>query len=79
MEQGQQVIAAWRTNNGATTYLIENLPAGLWSSTVPGLPRQTVGMIAAHISGDRGMAVDEASAGVACRQRTDAVSAFTSC
>lgn len=53
MEQGQQVIAAWRTNNRATTYLIENLPADLWSSAVPGIPRQTVRMIAAHIHNSR--------------------------
>ena len=30
-------------------YLMENLPPGMWSKTVPGVPRRTVRMIAAHI------------------------------
>jgi uncharacterized damage-inducible protein DinB len=48
-EAGAGVIAAWRTSNRATTYLVEHLPAGIWSSPVPGVPRRTVGMIAAHL------------------------------
>lgn len=47
------VIAAWRTNNRATAYLVEHLPPALWSSHVPGIPRLTVGMIAAHIHNSR--------------------------
>jgi uncharacterized damage-inducible protein DinB len=50
---GQALIAAWRTNNRVTTYLVENLPAELWSQSVPGSPRRTVGMIAAHIHNAR--------------------------
>jgi uncharacterized damage-inducible protein DinB len=42
-------VAAWRTNNRATTYLIEKLPPAIWSRQVPGISRLTVGMIAAHI------------------------------
>jgi hypothetical protein len=48
-EAGTGVIAAWRTSNRATTYLVEHLPAGIWSSPSPGVPRRTVGMIAAHL------------------------------
>ena len=43
-----RLIAAWQTNNRATAYLVENLPLALWSRRVPGIPRLTVGMIAAH-------------------------------
>lgn len=46
---GNGVIGAWRTNNRATVFLVENLPLDLWSKEVPGVPRRTVGMIAAHI------------------------------
>ena len=50
---GRAIIAAWRTNNRATTYLVEQLPAAIWSSPVPGISRLTVGMIAAHIHNSR--------------------------
>ncbi len=52
-EDGRRVVAAWRTNNRATTYLIEHLPAGIWSSEVPGIPRLTVRMVAAHLHNAR--------------------------
>ncbi len=51
--EGERVIAAWRTNAEATAYLVRHLPAGTWSSPVPGIPRLTVGMIAAHIHNSR--------------------------
>jgi uncharacterized damage-inducible protein DinB len=51
--EGRRVAAAWRTSNRATTYLIEQLPAALWSAGVPGNERQTLGMIAAHIHNSR--------------------------
>lgn len=47
------IIAAWRTSHRATTFLIEQLPTAIWSMPVPGLSRQTVGMIAAHIHNSR--------------------------
>jgi uncharacterized damage-inducible protein DinB len=47
------LIAAWRTNHRATAYLVEHLPASLWSRKVPGVPRLTVGMIAAHLHNSR--------------------------
>ncbi len=49
----ERIIAAWRTNNRATIYLIEHYPAEIWSSNVPGVPRLTVAMIAAHIHNAR--------------------------
>jgi uncharacterized damage-inducible protein DinB len=51
--EADRVIAAWRTNSEATTYLVRHLPARVWSSEVPGIPRLTVGMIAAHIHNSR--------------------------
>lgn len=51
----QALIAAWHTNNRVTTYLIENLPPDLWSMTVPGSPRRTVRMVAAHFHNSRCM------------------------
>ncbi len=50
---GRAIIAAWRTNNRATTYLVEQLPPAVWSRQVPGISRLTVGMIAAHIHNSR--------------------------
>ena len=47
------LVAAWRTNNRATVYLVEHLPSSIWSRQVPGIPRLTVGMIAAHIHNSR--------------------------
>jgi uncharacterized damage-inducible protein DinB len=34
-------------------YLVEHLPASVWSTQVPGVPRLTVGMIAAHLHNSR--------------------------
>ena len=47
------LIAAWRTNNRVTVYLIKHLPADLWSMHVPGSPRRTIRMLAAHIHNAR--------------------------
>jgi uncharacterized damage-inducible protein DinB len=52
-EAGQELIAAWRTNNRVTTYLIENLPPELWSMNIPGSPRRTIRTLAAHIHNTR--------------------------
>lgn len=51
--EGERLVAAWRTNDRATTYLVRHLPAGVWAKPVPGIPRLTVGMIAAHIHNSR--------------------------
>src|SRR5512132_215554 len=49
------LIAAWRTNNRVTAFLIENLPGELWAKRVPGSSRRTVRAIAAHIHNSRCM------------------------
>jgi uncharacterized damage-inducible protein DinB len=51
--EANRLIAAWRTNNRATEYLIEHLPPSVWGSPVPGIPRLTVRTIAAHIHNSR--------------------------
>jgi len=47
------LFAAWRTNNRVTIYLVERLPAELWRASLPGAPRRTVGMMAAHLHNSR--------------------------
>ena len=52
-DQRDLLIAAWRTNNRVTTFLVEHLPPELWIASVPGAPRRTVRMIAGHIHNAR--------------------------
>ena len=54
-KDGQGLIDAWHTSHRVTMYLIENLPPELWSRSVPGVPRRTIRMIAAHIHNARCM------------------------
>jgi uncharacterized damage-inducible protein DinB len=49
------IVAAWRTNNRVTSFLIENLPAEMWAEKVPGAPRRTVRMITGHVHNCRCM------------------------
>ncbi len=49
------LLAAWRTSNRVSVFLVEHLPAELWGATVPGVPRRTVRMIAGHIHNARCM------------------------
>ncbi len=49
------LLAAWRTNNRVTEYLVEHLPAALWDASVPGAPRRTIRMIAGHVHNARCM------------------------
>ena len=51
--QDHGVVAAWRTSNRATVFLVENLPPAVWRSEVPGIPGKTVGLIAAHLHNSR--------------------------
>lgn len=49
----EALAAAWRTNDRVTTFLVEHVPDALWRATIPGKPRQTIGMLAAHIHNAR--------------------------
>jgi uncharacterized damage-inducible protein DinB len=55
LDQRNMLLAAWRTNNRVTSFLVEHLPPDLWGATVPGAPRRTVRMIASHIHNARCM------------------------
>jgi uncharacterized damage-inducible protein DinB len=55
LDQRDMLLAAWRTNNRVTAFLVENLPDELWEAKVPGSPRRTVRMIAGHIHNARCM------------------------
>jgi uncharacterized damage-inducible protein DinB len=50
---GPSLLASWRTNVRATTYLIEQLPTAIWDEPVPGASSRTVRMIAAHLHNAR--------------------------
>lgn len=52
---GKAIVRAWQTTNRATIYLIEHLPPDLWAREIPGIPRKTVGTIAAHLHNSRCM------------------------
>ena len=73
-ETCESLIAAWHTNQRVTSYLIEKLPAELWTQTVPGAPRRTVRAIAAHIHNARCMWIKSIGArhGVKVPPRVDA-------
>ncbi len=49
----ESVLAAWKTSNRVTCFLIENLPRELWTAEVPGTPRRTIRMICAHLHNSR--------------------------
>jgi uncharacterized damage-inducible protein DinB len=49
------ILAAWRTNARVTAFLVEHLPAPLWTAAIPGAPQRTIRMIVAHIHNARCM------------------------
>jgi uncharacterized damage-inducible protein DinB len=70
MDARASMLAAWDTSNRVTIFLIEQLPREVFEAPVPGVPRRTVRLIAAHIhnsrrgwirtlTGDSGIAVPE--------------------
>src|SRR5262245_61449898 len=73
LENGEALIAAWRTTHRVTAYLIENLPPELWTMSVPGNPRRTIRTIVAHIHNARCMWVKSIGArhGVAVPRTVD--------
>ena len=49
----ETLLAAWRTNNRVDVFLVDRIPDELWAAPVPGVPRKTIRMIAAHIHNSR--------------------------
>ncbi len=50
---GDSILDAWSTNARVTAFLVGRLPAGLWEAAVPGMPRRTIRMVAAHLHNSR--------------------------
>jgi len=48
-----RVMAAWRTTDRSTAYLVDHLPDAIWGAAVPGVPRLTVRQVAAHLHNSR--------------------------
>ncbi len=49
------ILDAWSTNNRVTVFLVEHLPAELWSAALPGCPRRTLRMVLGHLHNARCM------------------------
>ncbi len=47
------LLAAWKTSDRVTRYLVERLPPAIWEAPVPEVPRRTVRAIAAHLHNSR--------------------------
>src|ERR1700742_1743554 len=47
------ILSAWQTSNRITVALVAALPPSLWSADVPGAPRRTIRMVAAHLHNAR--------------------------
>lgn len=53
MSAEQLILPAWRTNCRVTRLLITRLPLKVWPQSIPGMPRRTVRMVAAHLHNAR--------------------------
>lgn len=47
------ILEPWRTNCRITRLLVSSLPPAIWAEPLPGLPRRTVRMVAAHFHNAR--------------------------
>src|SRR5882672_3401147 len=50
---GESILDAWSTNARVTAFLVGQLPPALWEAAVPGSPRRTIRMLAAHLHNSR--------------------------
>jgi len=48
------ILEPWRTSCRVTRLLVGGLPPKIWAEPLPGLPRRTVRMVAAHLHNSRG-------------------------
>jgi uncharacterized damage-inducible protein DinB len=49
----ETLLAAWRTTNRVTVFLVRQLPDATWEAPVPGVSRKTIGMLAGHLHNAR--------------------------
>jgi uncharacterized damage-inducible protein DinB len=54
-ELSETVLAAWRTNNDVTVFLVRRIPDSIWATTLPGIPGKTIAMIGGHLHNARCM------------------------
>ncbi|MDR8392038.1 hypothetical protein NC796_12850 [Aliifodinibius sp. S!AR15-10] len=55
------ILAAWKTSNRVSIFMLENLPQEVWSEKVPGYQRKTVQMVGGHMHNTRCMWIKEAT------------------
>jgi uncharacterized damage-inducible protein DinB len=67
------LLTVWRTSNRVTIEFVQSLHAALWKTTVPEMPRRTIGGIAAHLHNTRCMWIKTLGAehGIATPARID--------
>jgi uncharacterized damage-inducible protein DinB len=53
VDLAEVILPVWRTNQRITLELVSQLPPELWEAGLPGVPRKTVRMIAAHLHNSR--------------------------
>ena len=51
---GDLFLTPWQTSCRVTRSLIANLPPDIWTQCIPGMPRKTIRMLAAHLHNARG-------------------------
>ena len=51
----ETLLAAWRTNQQVTVFLVRHVPPAVWTASIPGAPRKTIRMLAGHLHNARCM------------------------
>jgi len=49
IDLADSIVGAWNTSNRVTIFLLNGLPAELWDAKIPGEPRRSIRMLAAHL------------------------------
>src|SRR3984957_7226403 len=49
IDLADSIVGAWNTSNRVTIFLLGGLPAELWDAKIPGEPRRSIRMLAAHL------------------------------
>jgi uncharacterized damage-inducible protein DinB len=49
----EAVLIPWATSCRITEYLVQQIPPGIWSTPIPGIPTRTIRAIAAHLHNSR--------------------------
>jgi uncharacterized damage-inducible protein DinB len=47
------ILTAWSTNSLVTAFLVDHIPANLWSAALPGVASRSIRSIAAHLHNSR--------------------------